>query len=170
MKLSKLLNNISITSVIGDVHLEINKIEFDSRKIHKGDLFVAIKGISSDGHEYINQSIKSGAVAIVLEDKKEIVAYDSRICYVFVEDSSSALSILAGNYYHNPSNKIKLIGVTGTNGKTTTVSLLYKLFCSLGYSSGMLSTIENKVGLDSVKSTHTTGDSLQINKLLSDMV
>ena len=169
MKLSNLLYGVSIKSVIGNISLvEVSKIEFDSRKVMNSDLFISIKGVTVDGHDYIDAAIKNGASTVVVvnipENKQE------GICYVVVECSSTAMSIIAANYYDNPSEKLKLVGVTGTNGKTTIVTLLHQLFTDLGYPSGMLSTIENRIGTISVKSTHTTGDSLQINQMLSDMV
>ena len=169
MKLSDLLYGVSIKSVIGNISLvEVSKIEFDSRKVMNSDLFISIKGITVDGHDYIDTAIKNGATSVIVvnipENKQE------GICYVVVECSSTAMSIIAANYYDNPSQKLKLVGVTGTNGKTTIVTLLHQLFTDLGYPSGMLSTIENRIGTISVKSTHTTGDSLQINQMLSDIV
>ena len=169
MKLSDLLYGVSIKSVIGKISLvEVSKIEFDSRKVMNSDLFISIKGVTVDGHDYIDAAIKNGATSGVVENIPE--NKQEGICYVVVECSSTAMSIIAANYYDNPSEKLKLVGVTGTNGKTTIVTLLHQLFTDLGYPSGMLSTIENRIGTISVKSTHTTGDSLQINQMLSDMV
>ena len=169
MRLSDILYKASIQSVIGDIrNIDVNKLEFDSRKITKNDLFIAIKGSLVDGHDYIQHAINNGAKSIVLEHLPSEIRDD--ICYVTVEDSSYCMSIMAQNYYDSPSDKIKVIGVTGTNGKTTIVSLLYKLFSELGYPTGMLSTIENRVGTRLIQSTHTTGDTLQINGMLSAMV
>ena len=169
MKLSDLLYGVSIKSVIGDIaSVEVSKIEFDSRKVEESDLFVSIKGVTEDGHNYIDTAIKNGAKSVIVVDVPK--NKQDGICYVVVECSSFSMSIIASNYYDNPSKKIKLIGVTGTNGKTTIVTLLHQLFTDLGYPVGMLSTIENRIGTVSVKNTHTTGDSLQINKMLSEMV
>lgn len=169
MQLNELLYKVSIKSIIGEIsNVEINKLEFDSRKIKKGDLFVAIKGYIVDGHNYIQSAIENGANSIILEEMPSIQLDD--ICYILVDNSSYSLSIVASNYYDDPSSKIKLVGVTGTNGKTTVVTLLHQLFSELGYPTGMLSTIENKIGNQSVRSTHTTGDSLQINRMLLEMV
>ena len=169
MRLSDILYKASIQSVIGDIrNIDVNKLEFDSRKITKNDLFIAIKGSLVDGHDYIQHAINNGAKSIVLEHLPSEIRDD--ICYVTVEDSSYCMSIMAQNYYDSPSDKIKVIGVTGTNGKTTIVSLLYKLFSELGYPTGMLSTIENRIGTRLIQSTHTTGDTLQINGMLSAMV
>ena len=169
MRLSDLLSGVIIKDVVGDISsVEVNKIEFDSRKINESDLFIAIKGVTVDGHDYISKSIELGAKSILVEDMpKEII---EEICYVQVDNSSYSMSVISSNYFDNPSSKIKLVGVTGTNGKTTIATLLYHLFTDLGYVTGLLSTIENKIGNLSVKSSHTTGDSLQINKILSEMI
>ena len=169
MFLKDLLYKTSLNSVVGNINsVSVSEVQFDSRKVNKGDLFVAINGVSVDGHLFIDTAIKKGAKSIVLETIPENLV--GGICYVEVENSSQALSVIASNYYNNPSEKIKLIGVTGTNGKTTIVSLLFQLFVNLGYQSGMLSTIHNKIGNKIIESSHTTGDSLQINSLLSTMV
>ena len=169
MKLSELLYGVSIKNVIGDIQsIEVNKVEFDSRKIQESDMFIAIKGATVDGHDFVLKSIDLGARSVIIEEIPTDL--NQNVCYVQVENSSIALSVIASNYYDNPSEKIKLIGVTGTNGKTTIVTLLHQLFSELGYATGMLSTIENKIGALSVKSTHTTADSLQINRMLSKMV
>ena len=169
MKLSDLLFGVSIKSVVGDISsVRVNKLEFDSRKINESDLFIAIRGINLDGHDFILSSIKLGANSVILESLPEDIV--EGICYVEVENSSDALSIIASNYYDNPSSKLKLIGVTGTNGKTTIATLLHQLFTNLGYVAGLLSTIENKIGNLSVKSTHTTADALQINQMLNEMI
>ena len=169
MFLKDLLYKTSLNSVVGNINsVSVSEVQFDSRKVNKGDLFVAINGVSVDGHLFIDNAIKKGAKSIVLETIPENLV--GGICYVEVENSSQALSVIASNYYNNPSEKIKLIGVTGTNGKTTIVSLLFQLFVNLGYQSGMLSTIHNKIGNKIIESSHTTGDSLQINALLSTMV
>ena len=169
IKLSDLLFGVSIKSVIGDItSVMVNKVEFDSRKVSDSDLFIAIKGVNVDGHSFIDLSVADGAKSVIVEEIPEKT--NKEICYVQVDCSSSSMSVVSSNYYDNPSSKIKLVGVTGTNGKTTIVTLLHQLFSELGYPTGMLSTIENKIGTRSVESTHTTGDSLQINKLLSEMV
>ena len=169
IKFSDLLFGISIKSVVGDItSVMVNKVEFDSRKVSDSDLFIAINGVTVDGHSFISTSIKKGAKSVIVEEIPEKINED--ICYVQVDSASSSMSVVASNYYDNPSTKIKLVGVTGTNGKTTIVTLLHQIFSDLGYPTGMLSTIENKIGKKSVKSTHTTGDSLQINKMLSEMV
>ena len=143
-------------------------IAFDSRKVKATSLFVALKGTQSDGHTYISQTINAGAKVIVLEDMP--LKLDDNITYVKVEDSNIALGIIAANFYDNPSEKIKLVGVTGTNGKTTIVSLLTQLFSIMNVKVGMLSTIHNKIIDKIIPSTHTTPDALQINFLLNEMI
>lgn len=167
-KVRDILTGIKMTEVIGDLSCSFNKLDFDSRKISKGDLFIATKGTQVDGHTFIEQVIKKGAVAIICEElPKEI---SETVCYIKVENSQKALGIVAANYYDNPSQKLTLVGVTGTNGKTTIATLLYQLFTDLGYYTGLLSTIENKIGERTITSTHTTPDALNLNKLLADMV
>ena len=169
MNLEKLLHNVSVESIIGKTDdINISEVHFDSRKVCKGDLFVAINGTQLNGHDFISKATKQGAVAIILESLP--VDVNDEICYVLVKDSSYSMSIIAENFYGFPSKKINLIGVTGTNGKTTIVTLLYNLFSNMGYSAGMLSTIENKIGKRTIKSTHTTPDALSINKMLSEMI
>ena len=143
MNLQELLYKVSIISVVGTTDVEVVDIAFDSRKAKKDTLFVAIKGTQSDGRTYISQTIKAGATVIVLEDMSTDL--DDKITYVQVADSNIALGIIAANFYGNPSEKIKLVGVTGTNGKTTIVSLLTQLFSIMNIKVGMLSTIQNKI-------------------------
>lgn len=144
MKLLKdILYKVSLKSVAGVTDLEIVSIQFDSRKVEKGCLFVATKGTQSDGHAFIEKAIESGAVAILCEDLPANL--NPSICYVEVADSSLALGLVASNFYNNPSSKLKLVGVTGTNGKTTCVTILFNLFRALGYNTGLLSTVENKI-------------------------
>lgn len=166
--LSDILYKVKLEEITGSTHMAISSVAFDSRKVKKDSLFVATAGTSVDGHDYINKAIESGAVAIVCEripdEKKE------SITYVKVTDSTAALGIIACNYFDNPSEKLKLVGVTGTNGKTTTVTLLFNLFKSLGYSVGLLSTVQNKINNTVIPSTHTTPDALSLNELLNVMV
>lgn len=168
MKLLKdILYKVSIQATSGDMNIPIEQVQFDSRKVGKGDLFVAVKGTQVDGHEYIQDAINQGASAIIYQHD---IALSESVTMVQTENSSLALGIIASNYYGNPSSKLILNGVTGTNGKTTIVSLLYNLFRKLGYQAGLLSTILNKINDDELPSTHTTGDALQINHLLKKMV
>ena len=165
--LKDILYKVPLKATSGDMNIPIEKVRFDSRKVSEGDLFVAVKGTQVDGHEYIRAAIEKGASAIICEH--EIVRIEN-ITIVQTENSSKALGIIASNYYGNPSSKLKLVGITGTNGKTTTVFLLYSLFRKLGYNVGLLSTILNKINDDKLPATHTTADALQINQLLKKMV
>ena len=169
MKILKdILYKAGIINVFGPVDIGISDMCFDSRLVREGSLFVAIKGQQSDGHSFIPFVTEKGAVAIVCE----VLPVDkhSGITYVQVQNSSSALAHIAANYFGNPSEKLKLIGITGTNGKTTTATLLFQLFHSLGYSAGLLSTIKNQVNDRVVSATHTTPDPIQLNSLLSEMI
>ena len=169
MKLLKdILYKVSVNAVYGDTNIEISQIIFDSRKVQKGDLFVAQKGVSVDGHLYIEKAINLGATSIICEElpanRKE------NITYIQVEDSNTTLAIIASNFYDNPSSKLTLVGVTGTNGKTTIASLLYELFKRAGYKTGLLSTVKVLVDRTEFKATHTTPDSVTINQYLDQMV
>ena len=168
MKLQDLLYKVNILKLIGSTNIEISDVQFDSRKIQKKGLFIAIKGTISDGHQYIQNTIKDGAIAIIVEQLPSQL--NDNITYVQVANSYNALGVIAANFYNNPSERIKLVGVTGTNGKTTIVSLLHQLFTLLNNKVGMLSTIENKILDKIIPSTHTTPDPLQINYLLNDMI
>ena len=143
MKLQELLYKVNILKVFGSTNIEIPIIHFDSRKINGKALFVAIEGSASDGHQYIQSAIEDGAIAIIVEQLPSKL--DDKITYVQVPSSYNALGIIAANFYNNPSERIKLVGVTGTNGKTTIVSLLHQLLTLLNNKVGMLSTIENKI-------------------------
>ena len=168
MNLQELLYKVSVAKVVGTTNVEVTGIAFDSRKIKKDFLFVAVKGTQSDGHTYISQTINAGATVIILENMPADL--EDNITYIQVEDSDIALGIIAANFYNNPSEKIKLVGITGTNGKTTIVSLLSQLFALLNVKVGMLSTIQNKIIDTIIPSTHTTPDALQINFLLNEMI
>ncbi|MBE9466952.1 MAG: UDP-N-acetylmuramoyl-L-alanyl-D-glutamate--2,6-diaminopimelate ligase [Bacteroidetes bacterium] len=166
--LNKILQNLNVTKIIGGADIDIADINFDSRKIGNNQLFIALKGVQSDGHNYILKAIEKGAVAIVCELlPKEI---KPEITYVLVVDSHYALGYIASEFYDNPSGKLKLIGVTGTNGKTTIATLLHNLFKKLGYKSGLISTVSNIVDEEIVASTHTTPDAIKLNELLNRMV
>lgn len=168
MNLQEILYKVNITKVVGVTNVEIAEIAFDSRKIKDSSLFVAIQGTVSDGHDYIESTIESGVVAVIVEEIPKIL--NEKVTYVQVEDSNIALGIIAANFYSNPSEKIKLVGVTGTNGKTTIVSLLSQLFGMLNVKVGMISTIQNKIIDTIIPSTHTTPDALQLNFLLNKMI
>jgi UDP-N-acetylmuramoyl-L-alanyl-D-glutamate--2,6-diaminopimelate ligase len=150
------------------MNVEVTGISFDSRKVQSGFLFVAVKGTLSDGHQFIAKAIELGAQVIVCEKLPETI--NEKITYVTVKDSAQALGIISANYYESPSEKLKLIGVTGTNGKTTTVTLLYQLFSRMGFRVGMISTVENRIVEQVLPSTHTTPDPIQLNELLKKMV
>ena len=169
MKLLKdILYRVTINRVIGSTSVAINNIEFDSRKIEFNDVFVAIKGVLSDGHDYIEKASDLGALVIICEKIPDKII--NGITYVEVDNSNLALSVLAANYYGNPSDDIQLIGVTGTNGKTTVATLLYKLFKKAGFKVGLLSTVKILINDKEYKTTHTTPDSLTINRYLKEMV
>ncbi|WP_298418483.1 UDP-N-acetylmuramoyl-L-alanyl-D-glutamate--2,6-diaminopimelate ligase [uncultured Kordia sp.] len=165
--LKDILYKVQIEAVTGDTTIAIRELVFDSRKVQLNDVFVAIKGYEVDGHSYISTAIKSGAVAVICEEIPEEII--NGITYVQVDNGSSALAIMASNYYGNPSENLKLIGVTGTNGKTTIATLLYQLFKKAGYKVGLLSTVKILVDDKEYKATHTTPDSLTINKYLEEM-
>src|SRR5690606_31276639 len=167
-RLDHILTDISLLQSHGGLDLLIENIHFDSRKVEIGDLFIAVRGTATDGHNYIDQAIKNGAIAVLCEELPEKLI--SGIAYAVVEDSAHSLGIAAHNYYERPSEKLKLVGVTGTNGKTTVATLLYQLFEGLGYHTGLLSTVENKIGDRIIPSTHTTPDPISLNQLLSDML
>lgn len=166
--LSRLLNGLSIQQRVNEKDVQINQIEFDSRKVCQGTLFVAQRGVVSDGHDYLDSAISNGAVAVVVEELPQNI--NDEVVYIQVENSSYALGILAKNYFHDPSSKLKLVGITGTNGKTTTATLSYDLFSSLGYCCGLISTIVNKIAGKNFPTERTTPDVLSLNKLLLEMV
>ncbi|WP_459210689.1 UDP-N-acetylmuramoyl-L-alanyl-D-glutamate--2,6-diaminopimelate ligase [Aquimarina rhabdastrellae] len=166
--LKDILYKVAINAVVGDTNIAIQKIEFDSRKIEFNDVFVAIKGTVVDGHQYIAEVINKGAKVIVCEQLPEEKLEE--VTYVEVLDAQQALAIMASNYYDAPSKSLKLVGVTGTNGKTTIATLLYQLFQKAGYKVGLLSTVKIMVDTTTYKATHTTPDSLTINYYLNQMV
>ena len=159
---------VSVNTIYGDTNLEISQIDFDSRAVKKGSLFVAQKGVSVDGHLFIDKAIRLGATSVICEvlpEKKQ-----DNITFIQVDDSNTSLAIIASNFYDNPSSKLKLIGVTGTNGKTTIASLLYQLHKKAGFKVGLLSTVQILVDTIAYESTHTTPDSVTINNYLNQMV
>ncbi len=166
--LKELLFRVSLQSIERNRDTFIKGVAFDSRKVEEGFLFVAIKGLTVDGHDFITSAIEQGASAIVCEHLPQNL-YPT-ITYVQTQNTAHALGIISSNFYNRPSEKIKLIGITGTNGKTTSVNLLYELFQNLGYSVGMLSTIQNKINHEILESSYTTSDAVQINFLLDKMV
>ena len=168
MKVKDILYKVAIEAVHGSTNVEVNAIHFDSRKIESNDVFVAIKGTLSDGHSFIDKAISLGASVVVCEDLPENLL--SQITYIQVKDTNEALAHLATNFYDNPSQKLSLVGVTGTNGKTTIASLLYQMFKKAGYKVGLLSTVKIMIDEVEYKATHTTPDSLTINYYLNEMV
>ena len=168
MLLSDVLYKVKLREVSGSTSVEVNDIQIDSRKIKPGAVFIAVKGGAADGHQFIEKAIENGAAVIVYEDSG-LPTPDSRLTYVQVENSAAAAAYMANNFFGRPSEKIKLVGVTGTNGKTTIATLLYKLFTRLGYKCGLLSTVENQIGDRIVPATHTTPDAISLNQLLSQM-
>ena len=169
MKLLKdILYKVSVNAVYGDTNVKVAQVDFDSRKVVKDSLFVAQKGISVDGHLYIDKAISLGATTIICEELP--IHLEANITFIQVEDSNKTLAIIASNFYDNPSSKLKLIGVTGTNGKTTVASLLYQLLKKSGYKTGLLSTVQILVDTTVFNATHTTPDSVTINYYLHQMV
>ena len=175
MRLDKILRNSGAVIVKGDSAVEIDAICNDSRKVVRGSVFVAVKGFATDGHEYISRAIGLGARAIVYEDEQaakfQLASTDTEgITLIKTESSRHSLAVMASNFYGNPSEKLTLVGITGTNGKTTTVTLLYRMFMALGYNCGLLSTIANYIGTKGQEAVNTTSDPLTINSLLKEMV
>ena len=169
MKILKdILYKVSVNAVYGDTNVKVVQVDFDSRKVVKDSLFVAQKGTSVDGHLYIDKAISLGATTIICEELP--IRLEANITFIQVEDSSKTLAIIASNFYDNPSSKLKLIGVTGTNGKTTVASLLYQLLKKSGYKTGLLSTVQILVDTTVFNATHTTPDSVTINYYLHQMV
>jgi len=165
--LKDILYKVSIEAVKGSTSVTVNKIEFDSRKIELNDVFVAIKGSVSNGHDFIQTALNNGALAIVCNVFPDVIV--NGVTYIQVKDTNLALAFMASNYYNNPSKNLKLIGVTGTNGKTTIASLLYQLFKKAGFKVGLLSTVKILVDNKEYSATHTTPDSLTINFYLNEM-
>jgi len=166
--LKDILYGVSLQQVIGSTHTKVESLAFDSRLVKPGTLFIAIEGTVSDGHQYINKAIELGANAIVCE--KLPAEIQEGIHYIKVENSAKALGIIAANFYDHPSKALKLVGITGTNGKTTTATLLFQLFVDLGYKTGLISTVQNQINQEIIPSTHTTPDPITLNQLLSQMV
>jgi len=168
IKIEEILKGITVVSVTGTKNKSVSGVEFDSRKVKKDSLFVAVKGYKSDGHEFINSAISSGALAIICEKLPE--KPEKNITWIITDDSARALGMAASNYFGNPSSLLKLVGVTGTNGKTTIATLLYRMFLRLGYKCGLFSTVCNYINETELEATHTTPDPVQLNRLLAEMV
>ena len=168
MKLKEILVNCNLDEIIGKKDLDIADVSFDSRKVIEGTLFFAVKGTQSDGHDYIDMAVEKGAKAIVCERLPK--SLNENVTYIRVANSAYVLGMSASNFYGNPSKSLKLTGVTGTNGKTTIATLLYRLFTEAGYACGLLSTIENIIDREVIPATHTTPDPIELNALLRKMV
>jgi UDP-N-acetylmuramoyl-L-alanyl-D-glutamate--2,6-diaminopimelate ligase len=167
-KTEDIIKGTGVISVTGNQDITISAISFNSRNVEPKSLFVAVRGYKTDGHDYINDAIKAGAAAIICE-KVPLDAADS-VCWIKVEDSALALGKAASNFYGNPSSSLKLVGVTGTNGKTTIATLLYKMFMKLGYKCGLFSTVCNYINDKELPATHTTPDPVQLNSIMAEMV
>ena len=167
MKLKEILVNCNLMEFIGSKDLDIEMLSFDSREVKPGTLFFAVKGTQSDGHQYIDKAVEQGAIAVVCEKMPETMK--EGVSYIRVDNSAYVLGVSAANFYGNPSKELKLTGVTGTNGKTTIATLLYRLFTDAGYACGLLSTIENIVDREVIPATHTTPDPIELNALLRKM-
>ncbi|HKL67397.1 MAG TPA: UDP-N-acetylmuramoyl-L-alanyl-D-glutamate--2,6-diaminopimelate ligase [Bacteroidales bacterium] len=166
-RLSEILEGIDYRTKDEECDPGISSVCFDSRKVRSGDLFVAVPGTQTDGHRFINDAVSAGAVAVVCSNVPEEA--DPAVCWISVDDPSFALGLIASNYYNRPSSTLRLVGITGTNGKTTTATLLYRLFSSLGYKAGLLSTVKNYVADREFRATLTTPDPLVINSYLREM-
>jgi UDP-N-acetylmuramoyl-L-alanyl-D-glutamate--2,6-diaminopimelate ligase len=169
MNLSRLIAKCNVISIKGDAEVEVKSITSDSRQVQPGALFIAVEGICTDGHSYIGKAIEQEA-SVVVYDKPVIEEYFSRVTYVQVENSAIALALIASEWYGNPSERLQLVGVTGTNGKTTVASLLYGMFRHLGFRAGLLSTVCNYVNDEKYPTTHTTLDPITLNSFLRKMV
>ena len=166
--LNNLIENISYINYTGDLNIPITDVIIDSRKVVTGCLFIALEGGLTDGHNFIEEAIHKGAIAIL--HSKNLIEYKKNITYIQVKDAQYALAYIASTFYNNPSAKLKIVGVTGTNGKTTVATLLFKLFSKLGYSCGLISTVQNQINNTIIPSTHTTPDAIQLHGLLAKMV
>ena len=175
MRLDRIIRDSGAEIICGSTSIEVSAICSDSRKVSFGSMFVAVKGFASDGHDYISAAIGKGARVIVYEDseaaERQLQSLDIEgITLIKAGSSRHSLAIMAGNFYDNPSRKLTLVGITGTNGKTTTVTLLHRMFTAMGYSCGLLSTIANYVGNKGTEAVNTTSDPLTINYLMNQMV
>lgn len=167
MLLQDILYKVAIRSVNGNTGIDIEDVQIDSRKVKPGTLFIAVKGVATDGHAFIDKAIAGGASAIVCETMPATTT--EGIVYVQVENSAAAAGLMAHHFFGQPSVAMKLVGVTGTNGKTTIATLLYKLFTALGYTCGLISTVDNHIGSKVIPATHTTPDAISLNSVLQQM-
>lgn len=167
-RLNELLDDVRVTEIIDGGNPEINALVYDSRTVEAGSCFFAVRGTASDGHNYIASAIERGAVAVVCEVMPK--QRSEGVAYVCVEDSNIAMAAMAAAYYDHPSRELRLVGVTGTNGKTTTATLLYDMFMAMGYNAGLISTVVYRIGTRSITSTHTTPDAIRLNAMMREMV
>lgn len=168
MQLKNLLYKIPLLATSGSMETDVTTLTMDSRKVGPGSLFIAVRGTVTDGHNYIETAIKQGAAAIVCEELPHNPSPDAT--YIRVQDSARSMGLIAANFYEHPSQKLKLVGVTGTNGKTSVATLLFRLFRALGYRCGLLSTVQNQIDDEIIPTTHTTPDVITINQLLVNML
>ena len=168
MILTEMLYKVNIRSASGNTGVDVNDVQIDSRKISKGSCFIAVKGSAADGHDYISTAVTNGAAVIVCEKMPPVLA--ENVVYIEVENAAAAAGVMSHNFFGLPSDKTILVGVTGTNGKTTIATLLWKLFTALGNKCGLISTVQNQIGSTVISSTHTTPDAVSLNKLLKQMV
>ena len=168
MQLQDVLYGVAITNLVGSTNREVSMLTFDSRKVQQNAVFFAVRGTLSDGHQFIGQTIDAGAAVVICEEIPE--QRNAAVTYIEVDSTTVALGIMAANFYGNPSAKLNLVGITGTNGKTTIATLLFKLFTSLNFSVGMISTVQNQINDEIIPATHTTPDPLALNALLQRMV
>src|SRR5690606_24528792 len=166
--LKELLHAIPVTDYHGDLDAVVLSLCFDSREVEPGSAFVAVRGYQTDGHRFIHQAVKQGARAIIVEEFPDDLS--AEVTYIRVADTAYVLGVMASNYYGNPSQKLKLVGVTGTTGKTTVVTLLFNLFQKMGHRVGLLSTVRNQIDTKEVEATHTTPDPISLNAVLMEMV
>ncbi len=167
MNLRDLIYGVTLEAVVGNTGAMIAHLQFDSRKVSLNDCFVAVKGTLTDGHDYIEKAVNQGALAVICEKLPETII--NGVTYVQVDDTQKALAIMAANYFGKPSKRMKLIGITGTNGKTTVATLLYELFRKAGYATGLISTVKIMINDETFEATHTTPDSLTLNSYLNKM-
>ena len=167
-RLSNILSSTEVISFTASSDIEIHALQYDSRKIEAGDCFFAVRGTQTDGHQYIDMAIESGAAVVVCEELPRNVS--DKVSYVVVKDSNVAMADMAAAFYDNPSHQLQLVGVTGTNGKTTVATLLCDLFGALGYRAGLISTVVYRVGAREIEATHTTPDAIRLNAMVREMV
>jgi UDP-N-acetylmuramoyl-L-alanyl-D-glutamate--2,6-diaminopimelate ligase len=166
MQLKTLLQHVQVLETTGNLSVEIGQIRFDSRAVQPGDVFVAVKGVATDGHAFLDKAVANGAIALVCQEQPPIT---NAVTTIRVQDSAEALGQMASVFYGNPTEALSLVGVTGTNGKTTTATLLWQLFTGLGYKCGLIGTVENRIGAVVIPSTHTTPDAVRLHALVRDM-